>query len=169
MARPPAWAGGRSGLLTGEEREKPKRPLSAFFQRVPICVPSPPSRWAGRYGPFAGRAAGQVLRQKYSLPLHNPTREGGPGEEPPPPGVLSPFLPKKWGPGRAGPVPRRSNGVGKSPHHGPYPDRPKGVPPHPSCAAIFSASSVRYTHRSIFSSRAAFSRACSSVSSWSFT
>ena len=78
MARPPARAGGRSGLLTGGESGKTKRFLSAFSQRVPPHVPSPPSRWAGRYGPFAVRAAGQVSRKRYSLPPHNPTREGSP-------------------------------------------------------------------------------------------
>ena len=78
MARPPARAGGRSGLLTGGESGKPKRLLSAFSQRVSIHVPSPPSRWAGRYGPFTVRAAGQVTSEKYSLPPHNPTREGSP-------------------------------------------------------------------------------------------
>ena len=40
---------------------------------------------------------------------------------------------------------------------------------YPFCFSMRSARSFRYTHRSIFSSRAAFSRACSSVSSWSFT
>ena len=78
MARPPARAGGRSGLLTGGESGKPKRLLSAFSQRVSIHVPSPPSRWAGRYGPFNVRAAGQVTSEKYNFPPHNPTREGSP-------------------------------------------------------------------------------------------
>ena len=116
MARPPARAGGRSGLLTGGEREKPKRPLSAFFQRVPICVPSPPSRWAGRYGPFAVRAAGRVSRKKYSLPPTQPhQRRESRGKNLFPLGFFPPFLPKKWGPGRAGPVPCRSNGAGRPP------------------------------------------------------
>ena len=79
MARPPARAGGRSGLLTGGESGKPKRLLSAFSQRVSIHVPSPPSRWAGRYGPFNVRAAGQVTSEKYNFPPHNPTREKGCG------------------------------------------------------------------------------------------
>ena len=116
MARPPARAGGRSGLLTGGESGKPKRLLSAFSQRVSIHVPSPPSRWAGRYGPFAGRAAGQVLRQKYSLPLHNPTREGGPGGGTSSPGGSFPhFFPRNGAPAGQAKVPCRSNGVGERP------------------------------------------------------
>ena len=98
MARPPARAGGRSGLLTGGESGKPKRLLSAFSQRVSIHVPSPPSRWAGRYGPFNVRAAGQVPRKKYSLPHTTPPEKGVPGEEPPPPGVLSPISSQEMGP-----------------------------------------------------------------------
>ena len=98
MARPPARAGGRSGLLTGGESGKPKRLLSAFSQRVSIHVPSPPSRWAGRYGPFAERAAGQVLRKKYSLPHTIPPEKGVQREEPLPSGVLSPISSQEMGP-----------------------------------------------------------------------
>ena len=116
MARPPARAGGRSGLLTGGESGKPKRLLSAFSQRVSIHVPSPPSRWAGRYGPFAGRAAGQVSRKRYSLPPHNPTREGGPGGGTSSPGGSFPhFFPRNGAPAGPATVPCRSNGVGETP------------------------------------------------------
>ena len=111
MARPPARAGGRSGLLTGGESGKPKRLLSAFSQRVSIHVPSPPSRWAGRYGPFAVRAAGRVSRKKYSLPPHNPTREGGPGGGTSSPGGSFPhFFPRNGAPAGQAKVPCRSNG-----------------------------------------------------------
>ena len=65
-------------LIGGRKKWKIERLLSSFSQRVPPHVPSPPSRWAGRYGPFAVRAAGQVSRKRYSLPPHNPTREGSP-------------------------------------------------------------------------------------------
>ena len=37
------------------------------------------------------------------------------------------------------------------------------------CASIFSFSSVRYIHRSVFSSRAASSSACLACNSWSRT
>ena len=98
MARPPARAGGRSGLLTGGESGKPKRLLSAFSQRVSIHVPSPPSRWAGRYQRFNERAAGQVLRKKYSLPHTIPPEKGVQREEPLPSGVLSPISSQEMGP-----------------------------------------------------------------------
>ena len=76
----PAHQLGRAGevVYCREEKWKPERLLSAFSQRVPRHVPSPPSRWAGRYGPFNVRAAGQVTSEKYNLPPHNPTREGSP-------------------------------------------------------------------------------------------
>ena len=114
MARPPARAGGRSGLLTGGESGNPNGYSLPFSQRVPSHIPSPPSRWAGRYGPFAVRAAGRVSCKKYGLPPHNPTREGeSRGKNLFPLGFFPPFLPKKWGPGwashRSPPFQRRRN------------------------------------------------------------
>ena len=169
MARPPARAGGRSGLLTVGKHGKSKGYSPPSPKGYPLTSPARP---AGGRAVTSVTTRGPQARypvRSTAFPPRTHQRRGSRGRNLLPRGFFPPFLPKKWGPGRAGPVPRRSNGVGKGPHHGPYPDRPKGVPPHPSCAAIFSASSVRYTHRSIFSSRAAFSRACSSVSSWSFT
>ena len=118
---PPTSSGGREKwFVDGRRKRETKRFLSAFSQRVPIHVPSPPSRWAGRYGPFAGRAAGQVLRQKYSLPLHNPTREGGPGGGTSSPGGSFPhFFPRNGAPAGQAKVPCRSNGVGKNPQRPP--------------------------------------------------
>ena len=114
MARPPARAGGRSGLLTGGESGKPNGSSLRFSQRAPTHVPSPPSRWAGRYGPSNVRAAGQVSRQKYSLPPHPPPEKGVQREEPLPSGVLSPISSQEMGPrpGRPGSLPfqrRRRN------------------------------------------------------------
>ena len=115
MARPPARAGGRSGLLTGGESGNPNGYSLPFSQRVPSHIPSPPSRWAGRYGPFNVRAAGQVPRKKYSLPPHNPTREGGPGGGTSSPGGSFPhFFPRNGAPAGQAKVPCRSNGVGKT-------------------------------------------------------
>ena len=137
MARPPARAGGRSGLLTGGESGKPKRLLSAFSQRVSIHVPSPPSRWAGRYGPFNVRAAGQVISEKYSLPHTTPPEKGVPGEEPPPPGVLSPISSQEMGPRPGRPrfpaVPtagRPQQGPGFQPPAGLSSRETKKSPPH---------------------------------------
>ena len=96
---PPTSSGGREKwFVDGRRKRETKRFLSAFSQRVPTHVPSPPSRWAGRYGPFAVRAAGQVIREKYSLPHTTPPEKGVPGEEPPPPGVLSPISSQEMGP-----------------------------------------------------------------------
>ena len=126
---PPTGSGGREKwFVDGRRKRETKRFLSAFSQRVPPHVPSPPSRWAGRYGPFAGRAAGQVLRQKYSLPLHNPTREGGPGGGTSSPGGSFPhFFPRNGAPAGQAKVPARSNGAGEEPHNTPRAHPPPGM------------------------------------------
>ena len=96
---PPTSSGGREKWsVDGRRKWETKRLLSAFSQRAPTHVPSPPSRWAGRYGPFTVRAAGQVPRKKYSLPHTTPPEKGVPGEEVPPPGVLSPISFQEMGP-----------------------------------------------------------------------
>ena len=101
--------------MTGGESGKPKRLLSAFSQRVSIHVPSPPSRWAGRYGPFNVRAAGQVTSEKYNFPPHNPTREGSPeGRTSSLWGSFPHFFPRNGAPAGQAKVPCRSNGVGKN-------------------------------------------------------
>ena len=46
-------------------------------------------------------------------------------------GFFPPFLPKKWGPGRAGPVPCRSNGAGRPPQA-----PPPGRQPLPSISTV---------------------------------
>ena len=98
----PAHQLGRAGevVYCREEKVGTRTVTLCLSQRVPTYVPSPPSRWAGRYGPFAVRAAGQVISEKYSLPTQPPPEgaRGGTSSQ----GFFSPFLPKKWGPGRAG-------------------------------------------------------------------
>ena len=98
MARPPARAGGRSGLLTVGESGNPNGYSLPFSQRVPSHIPSPPSRWAGRYQRDKERAAGQVLRKKYGLPHTIPPEKGVQREEPLPSGVLSPISSQEMGP-----------------------------------------------------------------------
>ena len=139
---PPTSSGGREKwFVDGRRKRETKRFLSAFSQRVPTHVPSPPSRWAGRYGPFAGRAAGQVLRQKYSLPLHNPTREGGPGGGTSSPGGSFPhFFPRNGALAGQAPVPARSNGVGKPPKR----TLPSAAPRQPRQARPQKASRIWY-------------------------
>ena len=119
---PPTGLGGREKwFIDGSRKWETERLLSAFSQRVPTHAPSPPSRWAGRYGPSNVRAAGQVSRKRYSLPPHNPTREGGPGGGTSSPGGSFPhFFPRNGAPAGQAKVPCRSNGVGQSPQ-----------PPHP--------------------------------------
>ena len=114
----PAHQLGRAGevVYCREEKWKPERLLSAFSQRVPRHVPSPPSRWAGRYGPFTVRAAGQVTSEKYSLPPHNPTREGSPeGRTSSLWGSFPYFFPSNGATAGQAIVPCRSNGVRKDP------------------------------------------------------
>ena len=114
----PAHQLGRAGevVYCREEKWKPERLLSAFSQRVPRHVPSPPSRWAGRYGPFNVRAAGQVTSEKYNLPPHNPTREGSPeGRTSSLWGSFPHFFPRNGAPAGQAPVPARSNSAEKTP------------------------------------------------------
>ena len=114
----PAHQLGRAGevVYCREEKWKPERLLSAFSQRVPTHAPSPPSRWAGRYGPSNVRAAGRVSRKKYSLPPHNPTREGSPeGRTSSLWGSFPHFFPRNGAPAGQAKVPCRSNGVRRKP------------------------------------------------------
>ena len=109
---PPTGSGGREKwFVDGRKKWKIERLLSAFSQRVPTHVPSPPSRWAGRYQRDKERAAGQVLRKKYSLPHTIPPEKGVQREEPLPSGVLSPISSQEMGPRLGKPrFPARSNG-----------------------------------------------------------
>ena len=95
----PTGSGGREKwFVDGRKKWETKWFFSSFSQRVPVHVPSPPSRWAGRYGPFAGRAAGQVSCKRYSLPHTTPPEKGVQREEPLPSGVLSPISSQEMGP-----------------------------------------------------------------------
>ena len=114
---PPTGSGGREKwFVDGRRKRETKRLLSAFSQRVPTHVPSPPSRWAGRYGPFNVRAAGQVTSEKYNLPPHNPTREGSPEEGTSFPLVFFPlFLQRNRAPPGRAPFPAVPTAPGKNP------------------------------------------------------
>ena len=114
---PPTGSGGREKwFVDGKRKRETERFLSAFSQRVPTHVPSPPSRWAGRYEPFTVRAAGQVSRKRYSLPPHNPTREGSPeGRTSSLWGSFPHFFPRNGAPAGQAKVPCRSNGDGNTP------------------------------------------------------
>ena len=141
MARPPARAGGRSGLLTVGESGNPNGYSLPFSQRVPSHIPSPPSRWAGRYGPFAVRAAGRVSCKKYGLPPHNPTREGSPeGRTSSLWGSFPHFFPRNGAPAGQAIVPCRSNGVRKDPQ---WP--PPGRAPFPPVPTAQKSPTARET------------------------
>ena len=138
---PPTSSGGREKWsVDGRRKWETKRLLSAFSQRAPTHVPSPPSRWAGRYGPFAVRAAGQVISEKYSLPHTTPPEKGVPGEEPPPPGVLSPISSQEMGPrpGRprfpAVPTAWGQNHKGTPPGRAKFPPVPTALKKRPASA-----------------------------------
>ena len=95
---------------------------------------------AGRYEPFAVRAAGQVSRQRYSLPHTTPPEKGVPGEEPPPPGVLSPISSQEMGPrpGRprfpAVPTAWGQNHKGTPPGRAKFPPVPTALKKRPASA-----------------------------------
>ena len=102
MARPPARAGGRSGSLTGGERGKP----NGYFLPSPKGhLPTSPAR------PASGRAVTSVTKRgpqagyptrSTAFPTQPHQRRESRGKNLFPLGFFPPFLPKKWGPGRAG-------------------------------------------------------------------
>ena len=133
MARPPAQAGGRSGLLTAGKSGK-SNGYSLPFPKGTYHVPSPPSRWAGRYQRDKERAAGQVLRKKYSLPHTIPPEKGVQREEPLPSGVLSPISSQEMGPRLGKP---RFLAVPTAPGENPPPPPPANPPQNQTpCAGI---------------------------------
>ena len=101
LSRPPARAGGRSGLLSGGKVETrtvtlcllpkgtPPRPQPA----QPVGGPLRAFRWEGR------RPGTKAEVQR--LTTSHQRRESR-GKNLFPLGFFPPFLPKKWGPGRAG-------------------------------------------------------------------
>ena len=147
MARPPARAGGRSGLLSRGKSGNP----NGYFLPSPKGYPSTsPARPAGGRAVTSvtkrGPQAGYPVRSTAS-PSTTPPEKGSRGGTSSP-GVLSPFLPKKWGPGRAGqgslpfqrrkekptmgparkdPVPRPSHGKGTASHPPPGPAQPSAA------------------------------------------
>ena len=119
MARPPAWAGGRSGLLTGGTSGK-RNGFSPPFPKGYLSTS--PARPAGGRAVTSvtkrGPQAGYLVRSTASPTP--PTREGGPGGGTSSPGGSFPhFFPRNGAPAGQAPVPRRSNGVGETPQRAP--------------------------------------------------
>ena len=112
MARPPARAGGRSGLLTGGESGKPNGSSLPSPKGYRPTFPARPSWWAGHEA-LVFEAAGQVGRSKNHAASTTVQRKGVWGKETlspagsrgTAPGALSPISPEKWGPAREGQVP----------------------------------------------------------------
>ena len=104
----PAHRLGRAGEVVYCREEKVGTRTVTFCllpQRAPTHVPSPPSRWAGRYGPFNVRAAGQVISESTASPTQPHQRRGSRGEEPPPRGSFPHFFPRNGAPAGQAKVP----------------------------------------------------------------
>ena len=140
MARPPARAGGRSGLLTGGKSGKP----NGYFLPSPKGYPSTsPARPAGGRAVTSvtkrGPQAGYPVRSTAS-PSTTPPEKGVPGEEPPPPGVLSPNSSQEMGPrpGRprfpAVPTAWGQNHKGTPPGRAKFPPVPTALKKRPASA-----------------------------------
>ena len=129
MARPPARAGGRSGLLTGGESGKP----NGYSLPSPKgYLPTSPARPAGGRAVTGLSLGGPQARypvRSTASPKQPHQRRGSRGRNLLPRGFFPPFLPKKWGPGwashrslpfqRRGPIPTTSP-----------PDKPSIFPGH---------------------------------------
>ena len=119
MARPPARAGGRSGLLT-EGKTGTRTVTLCLFPKGTHPRPQPAQPVGGPLRAFQceGRRPGN--QREVQLPPTQPhQRRESRGKNLFPLGFFPPFLPKKWGPGRAG--------QGSLP----FQRRPKGTPPPP--------------------------------------
>ncbi len=142
MARPPARAGGRSGLLTGGESGKP----NGYFLPSPKGdPPTSPARPAGGRAvtsvPTRGPQARYPVRDTAS-PHTTPPEKGVPGGEPPPPGVLSPISSQEMGPrlGKPSSLPFQRRKETLHPHPGRLPPNPLPNQKHrraPQAPAVF--------------------------------
>ena len=112
MARPPARAGGRSGLLTGGESGKPNGSL-CLLPKGTYPRPQPAQPVGGPLRASNVRAAGQVSCKKYSLP-HTTPPEKGSGGGTSSRGFFPHFFPRNGAPAGQAKVPARSNGVEKT-------------------------------------------------------
>ena len=128
MARPPARAGGRSGLLSGGKVETRTVTLCLLPKGTPPR-PQPAQPVGGPLRAFQceGRRPGN--QREVQLPPTQPhQRRESRGKNLFPLGFFPPFLPKKWGPGRAGqgslPFQRRGDKTTRVPRPGGPSSRP---------------------------------------------
>ena len=122
MARPPARAGGRSGLLSGGKVETRTVTLCLLPKGTPPR-PQPAQPVGGPLRAFQceGRRPGN--QREVQLPPTQPhQRRESRGKNLFPLGFFPPFLPKKWGPGWASqgslPFQRRRRKTTMAPHPG---------------------------------------------------
>ena len=77
MARPPAWAGGRSGLLTGGKSGKPNGYFLPSPKGYPPTSPARPAGGRAVTGLLLGGPQARYFVRSTASP-HTPTREGSP-------------------------------------------------------------------------------------------
>lgn len=126
MARPPARAGGRSGLLTVGESGKP----NGYSLPSPKgYLPTSPARPAGGRAVTGLSLGGPQARYPVrgtASPHTTPPEKGVQREEPLPSGVLSPISSQEMGPRLGKPrFPARSNGKGKDTYRSRFPVQKK--------------------------------------------
>ena len=115
MARQPARAGGRSGLLSGGKVETRTVTLCLLPKGTPPR-PQPAQPVGGPLRAFQCEGRRPGIPSEVQPPPHHPTREGGPGGGTSSPGGSFPhFFPRNGAPAGQAKVPCRSNGVRKDP------------------------------------------------------
>ena len=97
-ARPPARAGGRSGLLTGGESGKPNGYSLPFPKGYPSTSPARPAGGRAVTGLSLGGPQARYPVRGTASPHTTPPEKGVQREEPLPSGVLSPISSQERGP-----------------------------------------------------------------------
>ena len=115
MARPPARAGGRSGLLSGGKVETRTVTLCLLPKGTPPR-PQPAQPVGGPLRAFQCEGRRPGTKKEVQPPPHHPTREGSPeGRTSSLWGSFPHFFPRNGAPAGQAKVPCRSNGVGTKP------------------------------------------------------
>ena len=126
MARPPARAGGRSGLLTGGESGKPNGSSLPSPKGYRPTFPARPAGGRAVTGLSLGGPQARYPVRGTASPHTTPPEKGVQREDPLPSGVLSPISSQEMGPRlgnhRSPPFQRRR---GRTPHRPP----PRACPP----------------------------------------
>ena len=102
MARPPARAGGRSGSLTGGKSGKRNGFSPPFPKGYLSTSPARPAGGRAATGLSLGGPQARYPVRGTASPTQLHQRRESRGKNLFPLGFFPPFLPKKWGPGRAG-------------------------------------------------------------------